>query len=612
MWVLGITDGISSGAALVRDGVTVAAVNEERLSRLKMAYGFPRMSIREVIRLAGIRPNDIDIVAVATINNYLHDSLKPWDGWFQQDKGFIRNAVFSAASTFGSLADRVPGLESLYYATRWPIFAARRRGIRRIFRDEFGVSAAVRFINHHLAHATSALFTSGYDRATVVTMDGGGDGDSGHVYLGVGQRLTRIARTSAFNSLGNYYAYVTHICGYKAQKHEGKITGLAAHGSPVYRDLLNDMITFQDGRIINRAGVIFGGALKELRKRLPDGWTKEDLSASIQTHSEELAVKYVSHHLQSEGGGNVALAGGIFANVRINQEIHEIPGVKQAFIHPGMTDGGLSVGAALALCQMDESTGHAPMRRENEVIRHVYLGASYSDQEIRDALRRAEVPFEEPACIEKDVARLLAEGFVVARFDGAMEYGPRALGNRSILYQPSDRSVNDWLNDRLKRTEFMPFAPATLIERAERCYQNPAGAIDAARFMTITYDCTDEMKKTCQGVVHLDGTARPQLVDRRDNPSFYRIIEEFEALTGVPSVINTSFNMHEEPIVCSPVDAIRAFKLGHLDYLAIGKYLAKSPYPIDHPIIPMKPISRSAPSSRTAIAATSGDEHPRD
>jgi carbamoyltransferase len=156
-----------------------------------------------------------------------------------------------------------------------------------------------------------------------------------------------------------------------------------------------------------------------------------------------------------------------------------------------------------------------------------------------------------------------------------MEYGPRALGNRSILYQPTDSTVNDWLNKRLKRTEFMPFAPVTLDEFADQCYKNLDGARYAAKFMTITFGCTPWMKQRCPAVVHVDGTARPQLINQRTNPSYYRILQEYHKLTGLPSLINTSFNLHEEPIVCSPEDAIRAFRDGHLDYLAMGNYLLK-------------------------------------
>jgi carbamoyltransferase len=175
------------------------------------------------------------------------------------------------------------------------------------------------------------------------------------------------------------------------------------------------------------------------------------------------------------------------------------------------------------------------------------------------------------------VARLIAEGNVVARFNGAMELGPRALGNRSILYQATDPKVNKWLNDRLKRTEFMPFAPVTLEEHAEKCYKNFKGAAYAAKFMVITFDCTDFMKEKSPATVHIDGTARPQVINEKDNPSYYKILKEYHKLTGIPTLVNTSFNMHEEPIVCSPQDAVRSFLQGHLDYLAIGKYLVKGP-----------------------------------
>jgi carbamoyltransferase len=209
-------------------------------------------------------------------------------------------------------------------------------------------------------------------------------------------------------------------------------------------------------------------------------------------------------------------------------------------------------------------------------MQHAYLGAEFSDGEISEELDRCGLNYIRCEEIEREVALLLSKGYVVARFNGRMEYGPRALGNRSILYQPTDRSVNDWLNKDLKRTEFMPFAPSTLAEYASQSYLNIEGATDAARFMTITFNCTDWMKKHCPGVVHIDGTARPQLIQRESNPSYFKIIDEYRKLTGLTSVINTSFNIHEEPIVCTPADAVRAFRFGNLDYLAIGKFLVKS------------------------------------
>ncbi len=585
MLILGLTDGVTCGAALTQDGKVLAAVNEEALTRLKMAFGFPRQSIAEVMRIAGATAGDIELVCAATVNDYFFDGVRPFGGWLTGDTGLLRDTVYALAGDFSHLVDTIPGLERLYYTARAPIFARRRRAIRRILRDEFGLTADIEFVDHHLAHAASAYFTSGFDDATVVTMDGGGDGCSSHVYEVRDGRFERLTSVRAFDSVGNYYAYITHICGFKAQKHEGKITGLAAYGTPRYLDLLDSFITLEGGRPKNVGRVVFKAAVRALKERLPRDWAREDLAASIQRHAEQLAVGYVSHHLTPERPRNLAIAGGLVANVRINQKLKEIPGVDRIFVHPGMTDAGLAVGAALAPCMRGRTRG---ADREREVLHDVYLGADYSSGEIEQVLSRNGLNYTRHARIEPEIAHLLADGYVVARFNGRMEYGPRALGNRSILYQPSDRSVNDWLNQSLHRTEFMPFAPSTLYEYADDCFVDVEPAADTARFMTITYDCTTRMRRNCEGVVHVDGTARPQLVKHSDNPSYYRIIDAFRRLTGVPTIINTSFNMHEEPIVYSPEDAVRAFRLGHLDYLAIGGFLVPSPEPVARRIVPMR------------------------
>lgn len=588
MIVLGITDGISCGAAIVQDGRIVSAVNEEALSRLKMAYGFPRQSIAEVMRLAGVSSADIDVVTVATQDNYFFDGVRPWKGWFTKKNTPFREVVFRLAGHAAPLA-ALPGVEAFYYKSRAPIFKRRRDGIQKIIGQEFDIQAPVEFVDHHLAHCASAYFTSGFDDAMLVSMDGGGDKASSHIYVARNGQFEKVAQTSAFNSLANFYAYVTEICGFVAQKHEGKITGLAAHGEPRYRDLLNSLVTFEDGELKNVGHVLFGGALKAILSRLPAGWTREDLSASIQQHSEDLAVAYVKHHLQKHPNKNLAIAGGLFANVRINQKVGEIPGVSRLFVHPGMTDGGLAVGAALTLCISNGTVARMP--GSPEVIGNVYYGAAYSDSEIQAALDEKGLQYTRPACIEQEAAKLLAEGYVVARFDGRMEYGPRALGNRSILYQAGEPSVNDWLNTLLCRTEFMPFAPATLMEYAEESYENVNLGRETARFMTVTFDCTEKMKRTCGGAIHIDNTARPQLVRAEDNPSYYKIIDEYRKITGVPTVINTSFNMHEEPIVYSPADAVRAFLQGHLDYLAIGNFLVKSVEPPKHELTPVRRVA---------------------
>jgi carbamoyltransferase len=588
MKVLGLGTEGDSGAAIIEDGRILAAVNEERLSRMKLVMGFPRGSIKEVLNLASTEIDELDAVLIGGQDDLLVDQLRPFNGWFQYSPDGFAGSIKRATHIFSKYRDQFPFLETGYYALLSPTFWTRRRALRRILREEFGVRCPIKFIDHHFSHITSAYFTSGFRDALVVSLDGGGDGKSSLVYAVRDGQFEYVHETSAYNSLGNYYAYITHMCGYKAMKHEGKITGLAAHGEPKYVPLLREFIDEQDGSLLNKSGLVFQAAIHELERRLPKGWTHEDLAASIQRHFEDLVCRYVGHWSRKTGLRNVALAGGVFANVRVNEEVHLLPEVDRIFIHPGMSDGGLAVGAALAACVpgvLDRT-----MMWTSEPLGDVYLGPELTDSEIVSALDNAGlIPEPSNGPIEDHIADLLAQGYVVARANGRMEYGPRALGNRSILYQPTDRSVNDWLNINLRRTEFMPFAPSTLFEAQDKCYDRVDGADHPAQFMTITFHCTSWMRDHMKGVVHVDGTARPHLVRKEVNPSYYRILEAFCQRTGLPGIINTSFNMHEEPIVCSAEDCVRAFLNGNLDYLAIGSYLVKHPNEITHPLKPAIP-----------------------
>lgn len=574
MKILGISDHFCSGAAVVDDGRLAAAVNEERLARRKMVMGFPWKSIKEVLRISGVAADELDYVAVASEwGHFLKEYVGLENGIYAVDEGIVKNLFFSMGSRFSFLRGRVPLLERFYYDLRKPAFAQRRQTIREVLSREYGIRCPVRFISHHLTHAVAAYDASGFDDALLVTLDGAGDGHSSHVYEISRGELRHLHSVSSFDSLGDYYAYVTHICGFKAGKHEGKITGLAAYGTPTYRDILDRFIRYRDGSMANIGNAFRHAAIRKLQRALPTDFDKADLAATIQELAEEIAVSYTKYWSRKTGQRNVALAGGVFANVKINQRIHEINGVDSVFVYPAMSDEGISAGAALTLFRELEPD----LARGAKCFDHVYLGPEFSDREIVQALAGLNLEFTESQNVEKEVARLICDGYVVARFAGRMEYGPRALGNRSILYRPDDPSVNDWLNERLGRTEFMPFAPSTLAEDADEYFVGLEGARDTARFMTIAFDCRDLAKETCPGVVHVDGTARPQLVSHNDNPSYHQIIGEFKKLTGVSTIVNTSFNIHEEPIVCSPQDAIRAFRKGHLDVLAIGPFIVKNP-----------------------------------
>jgi len=276
----------------------------------------------------------------------------------------------------------------------------------------------------------------------------------------------------------------------------------------------------------------------------------------------------VTEWVGKTGISKLTLAGGVFANVKLNQRILELECVDNIYIQPNMGDGGLALGAAL-VAHSENNGGLTPRFLES-----LYLGPDISSDDASREFDSAGIPYTRPENTAKTVAGLLAQGKVVARAAGRMEYGPRALGNRTVFASCSDPTINQWLNDRLQRTEFMPFAPIILESHAAEYF--PAWRPDhvTARFMTITYDASDVAKQNIPAAIHVDGTARPQVLRQADNPEVHAILTEYHALTGIPAVINTSLNMHEEPIVCSAGDAVRAFKLGRLDALLCADLLA--------------------------------------
>jgi carbamoyltransferase len=483
----------------------------------------------------------------------------------KQDKGLLKNLAYRVLASEGVVSRNIArrgserwGRDATKYHFQWQ--QELEQGLQDV-----GLGGKLKRVEHHLSHAANAYYTSGFNEALIVTLDGYGSGLAGSINIGRGGQIERVHGLEYPHSLGTFYESVTSALGFTPSRHEGKIVGLAAYGDPeVLGEILRRRFVFANGgfRIVETNNVYFA-------RLLAAQFPKIDVAAAYQRVLEEVAVRYVSQHLQKSGLRHLVLSGGVVANVKLNQRLREIEGVDGIFIHPNMGDGGCGTGAALA-----EFAGAGLLERR---INDVYLGPSFTPAEIEEALRRAGLPFTHYAPIEPKIAMLLAAGKVVARFDGRMEYGPRALGHRSILYHAKEPAVNQWLNQRLGRTEFMPFAPATLWEHRHANYLGVDGAEGAAEFMTITFDCTESMKRDCPAAVHVDGTARPQLVSATGSPGFHRILSEYYKLTGIPSVINTSFNMHEEPIVCTPDDAIRAFMQGNLDYLAIGEFLVEHP-----------------------------------
>jgi len=568
MIILGITDSVTSGAAIVIDGKVVAAINEERLDRNKMCMGFPARSIAEVMRIAGVEPGQIEAVGVASKQLFWRPECLPRQDYFRESKGGMREYFLKFGSAFSTVAGNAETARNSYYTFKKVLTRKRTKTMPEVLVRDFGISAPVTFVDHHVCHAASAYFTSGFEDATIITQDGAGDNKCSRVFRASKGKLKHLHALDSYDSVGNFYAYVTHLCGFKAHKHEGKITGLAAYGKPRYLDLLKRYVVNENGDIRNIGKCFDHSAIKRLEKDLGDDFSREDLSASVQALLEESIAQYCDHWVEKSGISNLALAGGVFANVKLNQRILELDSVDNLFVHPGMGDDGLAVGAALL--EHYKRNGYT----DQQVIENVYWGGDFSEKDALAAIERAGYsPENTEGSLERRVAELLADGKVIARCAGRMEYGPRALGNRTIMYQPTDPTVNQWLNDKLVRTEFMPFAPVTLWEERHACFEGIRGGEEAARFMTITFDCTDHMKKTCPAVCHVDGTARPQLIREEDNPSYYQILKEYQGITGISSLINTSFNMHEEPIVYTPEDAITAFEQSGLDALVLGDYL---------------------------------------
>jgi len=575
MIVLGIIDSKPSSAAILKNGQILSAIAEERLCRMKMASGMPRQAIHQVLADSGISAREIDVVAVAQKVSVFEPEPIPWNGWFDSEHTGKPRPFEKFSGTLAPIAGYIPFAQKAHHQLKDLLSRKRLSQIPELLKTEYGVTAPVKYYDHHYCHATGAYYTSNFDTSLVITLDGGGDGLSGSVYQGENGRLTRLSAIDSFNSLGNFYSYITHLCGFKAESHEGKITGLAALGKPAYIDILREFVSYVDpGQIRYAVPMYHRSALKQIASRLPSEFDKADLAASVQLLLEEIGIEFIRFWLRKTRIRSIAVAGGVFSNVKFNQRVHELDEVDCFFVHPAMDDSGLAVGGAFAA--LAEEPGTDP-KRLLQRLKNVYFGTEYNDDEIQACIDAFGFDALYEVNITDVVASLLAEGHVVARFTGRMEYGPRALGQRSILYQTTDPSINDWLNAHLLRTEFMPFAPATLQEYADECFEGLKGARDPARYMTVTFNCTEKMRAQSPGVVHVDGTARPQILDPETAPDLYRIAKAYYELTGIPSLINTSFNMHGEPIVCSPEDALRSFKQGKLDYLAIGNWLVVNP-----------------------------------
>jgi carbamoyltransferase len=559
MLVLGITNNDLAGACLVDGEVVLAAASEERFTRIKDHKTWPRQSIAFVLAHAGITLDAVDHVAYG------------WCAGFDADRHlllYVDRVAEEATTRPGAVAHLRRRIADEIANDR------EKRSEFDRFLDDNGLRDRAVYIDHHEAHALGAFVCSPFDDSLVLTCDGRGDFQSLTVsfYSPTEQRV--LQRETSVDSLGYFYGRITSMLGFRPNRHEGKITGLAAHGDPErLLPLMRQMIDLDDGRLRARCGPLFQPSYHFDDDQLASLLANEepaDVAAAAQAHVENLLTAIVSHHIRQVPTTNLCLGGGVFGNVKLNQRLLEVAGVENVYVAPPMGDGGLPLHAAVGAGYL--ATGARPR------VPSMALGPDSTLTEPELGVLRSTYPdlqwIDDP---DFDLPELLLAALeanqVLGVYRGRMEFGPRALGRRSVIYRADDPTMNDWLNKRLRRTEFMPFAPITAEPLASDCYLGWQPTHPAPLFMTITYGCTAEFRAKCPAVVHIDGTARPQVVRHEDDPFLHDLLMAWHERTGQQALVNTSFNKHEEPIVGSPRDALDSVDDGIVDLVVLDDRL---------------------------------------
>jgi carbamoyltransferase len=569
--IVGIHAGYHDSAAVVFEDYTLkAAIQLERLTRIKGdASVFPHRCIDEVLSIAGAARSDVGAVAISRMHfpneTFINGSGLGWL-WGTYRKYLRGKSTRTLAREIRIMRadkpeDVIDGREALKFA-----------GLTG--------ASAIHFYDHHEAHALPALFYTDWDDALVVTADGAGDNvNYSHRHFANGTLTTLYGGKDSWHtllppdSLARLYYAVTETLGFRPNRHEGKITGLAAMGEPILYDRIAPHFQVDEaGRI--RTDFRRMRDMHKLLRIISDGVNREDVAASVQKVVEDTMLLSVRRMLDRHPARRLGVSGGLFANVKLNQSLAERLPIDEFFVFPPMGDEGLPIGGVLSyLLQRD---GMERWLHERRRLDNVYLGRDYGLAIDRTLRSSAGITVHEGRPVDETVRRLAA-GEIGAVYTGRMEYGPRALGARSILASPARRATHDILNQRLERTEFMPFAPVVAAAKAADIFEINAISSYACRFMTITCNVRHNWRERIPAVVHVDGTARPQTITREGNPLYFDLIEGFERMTGIPVLVNTSFNVHEEPIVNTPEDCAKALIDGRIDFVATERGLYEKP-----------------------------------
>lgn len=542
-----------STACLVVDGRIAVAIEEERLTRDKHTTKFPRQAIARCLAEMDMAPADIDAIAV---------SIKPLKDWPAKVAYAIARPRFIkgfAANEIGAGMLKQFHLRSWYRET-WP---------------EGGPT--IHFVPHHTAHAVGTFLVSPYDAAAILSLDGAGEWATSFLGEGRGTTVTRVAESYFPNSMGVFYEAPTEFCGFKANYDEGKTMGLAPFGdSDVHRAEVEKLLSVQpDGTIkldtsyfgfhgARRCAPKFTAAFGEPRKGTAFEDHHKNVAAAFQTVLEDRALELCAILRQKTTSPNLIIAGGVALNSVMNGRIVQEAGFDDIYVMPAAGDNGTAIGAAMYVYNVVLGQPRVAVHDDP------YLGTSYTDEYIADLIRASKLEAQRHDDIASAVARLLADGRIVGWFQGRMEIGPRALGNRSILANPTLSDMKDRVNAEVKHREaFRPFAPSVQVEATDRYFD----VIGESPFMLKVCPVKPEMREVLPAITHVDGTARLHTVRRETNPLYYDLIGKFGELTGTPVVLNTSFNVMGEPIVESPEQAMRCFFTTGIDALAMGSYL---------------------------------------
>jgi len=546
-----------SAAALLRDGVVVAACQEERLSRKKHDQDFPTRAVKYVLKEAGITPADLDAVGF-------------YDKPLLKFERMLSTYVATFPRSFGS------------FRKAMPVWIKEKLWVPSIIRKELRpYKGPILFAEHHMSHAASCFYVSPFDEAAILTVDGVGEWATASFGVGKGNDITLFKEIRFPHSLGLLYSAFTYYLGFKVNSAEYKVMGLAPYGKPVHFDrIMSDMLHLnEDGSFklnmkyfsYDHGLTMTDGTFSEFfggPPRKPETWMTErefDIAASIQKVCEEVVLRMARYIHQETGLTRLCMAGGVALNCVANGRVIRETPFKELFVQPAAGDAGGSVGVAHYVYN---ALGKQP---RGPAWSHAYLGPAYADAEIKGYLdsQGAKYRVVSDEELARETAGIIAGGNVVGWFQGRMEFGPRALGGRSILADPRDAKMRDTLNMKIKfREGFRPFAPSVLADKASEWFE-----IDCDSPYMLLVAQVREGKRCIPSVTHVDNSARLQTVTRESSPLYYELIREFERLTGVPVIINTSFNVRGEPIVCTPHDAYLCFMRTNMDNLVLGHFV---------------------------------------